>query len=62
MEKIENFYPKIFNNLSSESHDQAVIYCMYSWKSHKQHEDIIKDIIKDILGYFKVLYLKKLKE
>jgi len=51
MEEIENFYPKILNDLSAESHDQAVIRCMYSWKSYKQHEEIIKDI-KRYAGLF----------
>ena len=44
LEKIKEFYPDILKKLSSESHDQAVINCMYSWKSHQQHEEIINDI------------------
>ncbi len=58
MEKIEDFYPEIFNNLSSESHDQAVVYCMYSWKSHMQHEEIIKDIKRYSGLFFKPLAKK----
>jgi rubrerythrin len=46
MEKIYKFYPEIFKKLSSESHDQAVINCIYSWKSHQQHEKVIKKIKK----------------
>jgi rubrerythrin len=46
LEKINKFYPKILNKLSPESHDQAVINCMYSWKSHQQHEEMINDIKK----------------
>ena len=44
--KINKFYPDILNKLSSESHDQAVINCMYSWKSHQQHKKMITDIKK----------------
>lgn len=44
LEKIKEFYPEILNKLTSESHDQAIINCMYSWKSHQQHEEIINDI------------------
>ena len=44
LEKINDFYPRIIRELSSESHDQSVINCMYSWKSHQQHEKIITSI------------------
>jgi len=46
LEKINEFYPEILKDLSSEPHDQAIINCMYSWKSHKQHEEIINDLKK----------------
>ncbi|HOO39205.1 MAG TPA: ferritin family protein [Deltaproteobacteria bacterium] len=46
LEKINEFYPEIFEELSSESHDESVISCMYSWKSHQQHEELIQDIEK----------------
>jgi len=44
LEKIHQFYPRVYDTLLSESHDQAILYCMYSWKSHKQHEILIRDI------------------
>ena len=44
LEKINDFYPRIIRKLSSESHDQSVINCMYSWKSHQQHEKIIASV------------------
>jgi rubrerythrin len=44
LEKINEFYPAILKRLSSESNDQAVVNCMYSWKSHQQHEKMIRDI------------------
>lgn len=44
LEKINQFYPRIYDELLSESHDKAILYCMYSWKSHKQHEIMIGDI------------------
>lgn len=36
--KIEKIYPDFLNKLTKESLNQAVINCMYSWKSHRQHE------------------------
>ena len=49
--KINEFYPEIFKKLSTESHDQAIIDCMYSWKSHQQHEVMINKI-KKYSGFF----------
>ena len=46
LDKINRFYPDILDKLSSESYDQAVIDCMYSWKSHKQHNKIINNVKK----------------
>ncbi|MDY6988830.1 MAG: ferritin family protein [Thermodesulfobacteriota bacterium] len=42
--KIRKTYPDFLGRLEKESHDQAVIHCMYSWKSHRQHEQKIKEI------------------
>jgi rubrerythrin len=58
LEKIKEFYPEIVKKLSSESHDQAIINCMYSWKSHQQHEEIIKAIKKHSGIFFKPLAKK----
>jgi len=44
--KIEKTYPEFLSKLRTESHDQAVINCMYSWKSHKQHRAKIAEIQK----------------
>jgi rubrerythrin len=44
MDKINEVYPDFLEKLKQESHDQAVINCMYSWKSHRQHLDEINDI------------------
>ncbi|MEK6197528.1 MAG: hypothetical protein N2B58_05075 [Desulfobacterales bacterium] len=46
LDKTNEFYPEIFKKLSTESHDQAIIDCMYSWKSHQQHEVMINKIKK----------------
>jgi len=51
LDKINEFYPEIFKKLSTESHDQAIIDCMYSWKSHQQHEMMINKI-KKYSGFF----------
>lgn len=58
LEKINKFYPELLEKLSSESHDQAVVNCMYSWKSHQQHEEIISDIKKYSGWFFKSLAKK----
>lgn len=60
LEKINIFYPKVFKELSSESHDQAVLNCMYSWKSHQQHEKMINDI-KKYSGFLFRLLAKKIE-
>lgn len=44
LEKITTFYPKILQKMAEESHDQTILNCMYSWRSHKQHEEVIRDI------------------
>jgi len=58
LEKIEKFYPEILKQLSSESHDKAIISCVYSWKSHKQHEQFIKQFEKNSGIFFKPLAKK----
>jgi rubrerythrin len=45
IDKIKKIYPDFLAKLEKESHDQAVINCMYSWKSHRQHEEKINEII-----------------
>ena len=42
--KITKTYPDFLAQLKNESYDQAVINCMYSWKSHRQHEEKIAQI------------------
>ena len=37
LKKIKTTYPDFLAKLKKESHEQAVINCMYSWKSHQQH-------------------------
>ncbi len=46
LKKIRETYPDIIEKLKKESHDQAVINCMYSWKSHRQHRQKISEIRK----------------
>lgn len=41
--KIKQTYPDFQSKLKTELHEQAIVACMYSWKSHKQHQaQIIK--------------------
>jgi rubrerythrin len=44
--KIKKIYPEFLKELGIESHDQAVINCMYAWKSHCQHEKKINEVRK----------------
>ena len=46
LKKIKKTYPGFLVKLRQESHDQAVINCMYSWKSHQQHKQKISEIRK----------------
>ena len=46
MEKINNAYPAFLKRLSVESHNRAIVNCMYSLKSHRQHEKEIRLIAK----------------
>jgi rubrerythrin len=46
MEKINNTYPGFLKRLSAESYDKAIVNCMYSLKSHRQHEKEIRLIAK----------------
>jgi len=50
--KIRKTYPDFLARLEKESHDEAVIHCMYSWKSHRQHEQKINEIRK----YWKLFF------
>lgn len=46
LEKIEITYPNILEKLETDGSEEAIIYCMYSWKSHRQHEGKIKELQK----------------
>ena len=50
--KINETYPLYLQRLKSEMHDQAVINCMYAWKSHRQHEEKIEEIEKYSKRFF----------
>ena len=46
LEKIEIFYPELLKRLEPESCEEAIVSCMYSWKSHRQHEAQVREIQK----------------
>ncbi|MGD8990747.1 MAG: ferritin family protein [Desulfobacterales bacterium] len=46
LKKIREIYPDFIAQLKAESHDQAVMNCIYSWKSHQQHTRKINEIRK----------------
>jgi rubrerythrin len=52
LNKIKKIYPEFLIRLEEESHDKAFINCMYSWKSHKQHEKKLNEIIKYCKMFF----------
>ncbi len=51
LSKIEIFYPELIETLTSESFEDAIINCMYSWKSHRQHEKKMRQLQK-YTGFF----------
>ncbi|UCE56795.1 MAG: rubrerythrin family protein [Desulfobacterales bacterium] len=52
LKKIKETYPDFLTELKKESHDKAVINCMYSWKSHRQHKRKISEIQKYSKWFF----------
>ncbi len=44
LKKIKTTYPDFILKLEIESYEEAIVNCMYSWKSHKQHEKKVKEI------------------
>jgi rubrerythrin len=44
--KIQKTYPDFLSKLNQESYEEAVIDCMYSWKSHQQHLNQLNEIRK----------------
>ena len=46
MEKINTIYPRFLRKLETESCEEAIINCMYSWKSHRQHEEKVEEILR----------------
>ena len=52
LDKIDHTYPEYLKRLQVEANEPAVVNCMYSWKSHQQHVEEIKKIIKYSGEYF----------
>ena len=52
LKKIKETYPDFLTKLKKESHDKAVINCMYSWKSHRQHKRKISEVQKYSKWFF----------
>jgi len=46
LKKIKTTYPDFIRDLESESCEEAIVSCMYSWKSHQQHEEKVQEIIR----------------
>ena len=52
LEKIEITYPRFLKEIESEGYDEAIKNLIYSWKSHRQHEEKIKKIHKYASYFF----------
>jgi len=52
LNKIDKVYPAFVKRLESESYEKAVACCLYSWKSHRQHERELKRIDKYVGMFF----------
>ena len=52
LEKIEITYPEFLKTIETEECEDAIINCMYSWKSHRQHEAEVKKIQKYSGSFF----------
>jgi rubrerythrin len=46
LRKIQKTYPHFLSQLETETCEEAIVSSMYSWKSHKQHEEKVKEIEK----------------
>jgi rubrerythrin len=44
LKKIRLTYPGFMRELQTESKKEAIVSCSYSWESHKQHEEKVKEI------------------
>lgn len=52
LEKIKTVYPDFLKKLEPEKCEEAIINCMYSWKSHRQHEETVRRIKKYSKNFF----------
>ena len=46
LKKIKTTYPGFIEELEIESWEEAIVNCMYAWKSHEQHEKKVNEIRK----------------
>lgn len=49
--KIQTTYPDFIRELETEACEEAIIDCVYSWKSHQQHERKVQEIER-FSGFF----------
>ncbi len=61
MEKINITYPGFLITLETESCEEAIINCMYSWKSHRQHEEKVEEMLR-YSGFFFGMMAKKIEK
>lgn len=55
LEKIEKTYPEYLQNLDAEGFDEAIINCMYAWKSHRQHDKKVRKILRFSGMFFEMM-------
>jgi rubrerythrin len=51
--KIADTYPSFLEKLDKEAHKQAIKSCIWSWKSHQQHRELIEQVYKYSGWFFK---------
>ena len=55
LKKISDIYPEFIKRLQPESHEEAVVSCIYSLKSHQQHNVAISDMDKYSRFFFSIV-------
>jgi rubrerythrin len=55
LSSINNFYPKIVEQIETEANGEAMRFVRYAWESHRQHKDIIDKIKKYAPDFFETV-------
>jgi len=55
LSSINNFYPKVIDQIGDKANAEAMRFVRYAWESHKQHKDIIDKIKKYAPAFFETV-------